>query len=180
MSVVFQAEIDTNDINPNYFCTDQTNINQQLTSRNFYDSALINLYLPNTNTVIGNCLYNSVNCQQSEDFSKIFQNIWSAISVDYNGIVGAFNVNYIVKNSEYIRNSELIKKTFNHVPDRYFQHQLTDLGYYIEFIVLLKNTHNGQFYNSSYNILSKLFEIPLTTIKKSWGLCDVIKRKDVP
>jgi hypothetical protein len=60
-----------------------------------------------------------------------------------------------VKNSEYIRNSELIKKTFNHVPDRYFQHQLTDLGYYIEFIVLLKNTHNGQFYNSSYNFLNE-------------------------
>ena len=44
--VIFQAEIDIEQINPNYFCADQTSMTQQLTTRNFYDSALINLYIP--------------------------------------------------------------------------------------------------------------------------------------
>ena len=101
-SPIFESEIDINDINPNYFCTDQTNMNQELTTRNFYDSALINLYAPNSNLVIGNCLYNSVNCQSSKDFSQIVQNIWSLLTVNYNGIVGSINVNYPVINSEYI------------------------------------------------------------------------------
>lgn len=61
-----------------------------------------------------------------------------------------------VKNSEYVRNAQLIKETFTCEPvNRYFQQQLTDLGYYAEFIVKLKNTQPGQVYNASYNFLNE-------------------------
>ena len=75
MKILFSAEIDTNDIDPNYFCTDQTNMNQTNTTRNFYDSSNINLYATETDIVIGNFLYSSVNCQKSVDFTNIVQNI---------------------------------------------------------------------------------------------------------
>jgi hypothetical protein len=101
-NIIFSCEVDTLDINTNYFCADQTNMNQELTTRNFYDSAKVNLYAPGTDIIFGSSLYNSVNCQESQDFSEIFQNIWSVLAVDFEGIVGTFAVNYIVINSEYI------------------------------------------------------------------------------
>jgi hypothetical protein len=102
MKVLFSAEINTDEINPNYFCTDQTNINQTVTTRNFYDSANINLYATNTDIVIGNCLYSSVNCQASVDFTNINQNIWVLFDVNYEGSIGSFVTNYTVLNSEYL------------------------------------------------------------------------------
>jgi hypothetical protein len=102
MKVIFQAEINVDEVNPNYFCTDQTNINQELTTRNFYDSAQINLYIPNTNIVIGSSLYSSVDCQRSVDFTKVYQNLWSLLAVESEGVSGTFVVNYSVVDSEYI------------------------------------------------------------------------------
>jgi hypothetical protein len=102
MKVLFSAEINTDEINQNYFCTDQTNMNQTNTTRNFYDSSNINLYATETDIVIGNCLYSSVNCQRSIDYLNIIQNIWILFEVDYEGSVGSFVTNYAVMNSEYI------------------------------------------------------------------------------
>ena len=102
MKVLFQAEINVDQINLNYYCTDQTNTNQRLVSRNFYDSSEIDLYVPNTDIVIGSCLYSSVNDQKSFDFKEITQNIWSLLSVNHDGDVGTFIVNYSVINSEYM------------------------------------------------------------------------------
>jgi hypothetical protein len=102
MKVLFQAEINVDDINLNYYCTDQTNINQRLVTRNFYDSSEINLYVPNSDIVIGSCLYSSVNDQKSYDFKEVTQNVWSLLSLNYEGIVGTFVVNYSVINSEYM------------------------------------------------------------------------------
>ena len=101
MQVLFQCEIHNTEINPNYFCTDQTNINQELT-RNFYDSAEINLYSAENDIVIGKCLYSSVDCKKSVDFSKITQNISVLLSLDYEGAVGTFVVNYTVIDNEYL------------------------------------------------------------------------------
>lgn len=100
--VIFQAEIDIEQINPNYFCTDQTSVTQRLTTRNFYDSALIDLYLPNTETVIGSCFYTSVNCQSSEGFQNVVQSVDSLLTVNYEGIIGSFSTRYPVINSEYL------------------------------------------------------------------------------
>lgn len=62
----------------------------------------------------------------------------------------------VIKNSDYLKSAQIIKNNFVHEPTkRYFQHQLTDLGYYAEFIVTLKHTSNGQYYNSSYNFLNE-------------------------
>lgn len=100
--VIFQAEIDIEQINPNYFCTDQTSVTQRLTTRNFYDSANIDLYLPNTETVIGSCFYTSVNCQSSEGFQNVVQSVDSLLTVNYEDINGSFSVRYPVINSEYL------------------------------------------------------------------------------
>jgi hypothetical protein len=61
-----------------------------------------------------------------------------------------------IKQSEYETNAQLIRKTFKHEPyTRYFQHQLADLGYYVEFIVRLKHTSHGHLYNETYNFLNE-------------------------
>ena len=103
MQVLFHAEINVDEVNSTLFCTDQTNMNQELTTRNFYDSSEINLYAANSDIVIGKCLYSSVDCQKSVDFSKISQNIWSLLSLNYEGAVGTFVVNYSVIDSEYLK-----------------------------------------------------------------------------
>ena len=101
-NVIFQAEIDVNDIDPTYFCTDQTSVTELLTTRNYYDSSLINLYIPNTETVIGLFLYSSVNCQSSLGYERIVQSVDSLLVVNYEGINGTFSVRNPVTNSEYI------------------------------------------------------------------------------
>jgi hypothetical protein len=100
--IIFQAEIDVDQINPNYFCTDQTSTTQRLTTRNFYDSANIDLYLPNTEIVIGSCFYTSVNCQASEDFQRVVQSVDSLLTVNYEDIIGSFSTRYPVVDSEYL------------------------------------------------------------------------------
>ena len=61
-----------------------------------------------------------------------------------------------IKQSEYEKNAQLIRKHFKHEPyTRYFQHQLPDLGHYVEFIVRLKRTSHGQLYNKTYNFLNE-------------------------
>ena len=102
--IVFQAESNLSEINPNYFCTDQTNMNQENTSRNFYDSAKTNIYLPNTDIVIGNMLYSSVNCQDSVDFSVIFQSVNMSLNVNYDNIQGVLSFGYTVVDDEYVNN----------------------------------------------------------------------------
>ena len=101
-NVIFQAEIDVDQINPDYFCTDQTSTTQRLTTRNFYDSSLIDLYIPNTETIIGSCFYTSVNCQSSEGFQKVIQSVDSLLTVNYKDIIGTFSTRYPVINSEYL------------------------------------------------------------------------------
>ena len=102
MKVLFSAEINTDEINPNYFCTDQTNLNQTITTRNFYDSAVIDVFVPNTDIVVGKQLYASVNSQTTSDFSKIIQNVSTTLSINYEDIVGTINFNYTVVDSEFI------------------------------------------------------------------------------
>jgi len=102
VKVIFQAEIDVDQINPDYFCTDQTSTTQRLTTRNFYDSSLIDLYLPNTETIIGSCFYTSVNCQSSEGFQRVIQSVDSLLTVNYEDITGSFSTRYPVINSEYL------------------------------------------------------------------------------
>jgi hypothetical protein len=100
--IIFQAESDIDQINANYFCADQTNMNQTLTSRNFSDCSKSNLYAPNSEVVIGALLYSSFDCQESVDFSVIFQNISIALAVNYEGTIGSLSFSYTVINDEYI------------------------------------------------------------------------------
>ena len=102
-NIIFQAEIDVDQVNLDYFCTDQTSMTQRLTTRNFYDSSLIDLYLPNTDTIIGNCFYSSVDCQSSEGFEEVIQSVDSLLTVSFEDIIfGSFSVRYPVVNSEYL------------------------------------------------------------------------------
>ena len=96
LNVVAQFESDLNQIDLNYFCTDQTNVNQTITSRNFYDSAVIDVFVPNTDIVVGKQLYASVNSQSASDFSTIIQNVSTTLSINYEDIVGTINFNYTV------------------------------------------------------------------------------------
>ena len=102
MNIIAQYESDLSQIDLNYFCTDQTNINQTITSRNFYDSAVIDVFVPNTDTVVGKQLYASVNSQATSDFSKIIQNVSTTLSINYDDIIGTVNFNYTVVDSEFI------------------------------------------------------------------------------
>ena len=102
LNVIAQFESDLSQIDLNYFCTDQTNINQTITSRNFYDSSVIDVFVPNTDIVIGKQLYASVNSQSASDFSTIIQNVSTTISINYEGIIGTINFNYTVVDSEFI------------------------------------------------------------------------------
>ena len=79
-------------------------MNQENTSRNFYDSAKTNIYLPNTDIVIGNMLYSSVNCQDSVDFSVIFQSVNMSLNVNYDNIQGVLSFGYTVVDDEYVNN----------------------------------------------------------------------------
>lgn len=100
--IIAQFESDLSQIDLNYFCTDQTNINQTITSRNFYDSSVIDVFVPNTDIVVGKQLYASVNSQTSSDFSKIIQNVSTTLSINYEDIIGTINFNYTVVDSEFI------------------------------------------------------------------------------
>ena len=102
LNVVAQFESDLNQIYLNYFCTDQTNVNQTITSRNFYDSAVIDVFVPNTDIVVGKQLYASVNSQSASDFSTIIQNVSTTLSINYEDIIGTINFNYPVVDSEFI------------------------------------------------------------------------------
>lgn len=102
LNVIAQFESDLNQIDLNYFCTDQTNVNQTITSRNFYDSAVIDVFVPNTDIVVGKQLYASVNSQSASDFSTIIQNVSTTLSINYEGIIGTINFNYPVVDSEFI------------------------------------------------------------------------------
>ena len=102
LNVVAQFESDLNQIDLNYFCTDQTNVNQTITSRNFYDSAVIDVFVPNTDIVVGKQLYASVNSQSASDFSTIIQNVSTTLSINYEDIIGTINFNYPVVDSEFI------------------------------------------------------------------------------
>ena len=102
LNVIAQFESDLSQIDLNYFCTDQTNINQTITSRNFYDSSVIDVFVPNTDIVVGEQLYASVNSQTTSDFSKIIQNVSTTLSINYEDIVGTINFNYTVVDSEFI------------------------------------------------------------------------------
>ena len=102
LKVIAQFESDLSQIDLNYFCTDQTNINQTINSRNFYDSAVIDVFVPNTDIVVGQQLYASVNSQTTSDFSKIIQNVSTTLSINYEGIIGTINFNYTVIDSEFI------------------------------------------------------------------------------
>ena len=104
MNPVSQLEIDINQLNQNYFCTDQTNITEEVTTRNFYDTARFDLFIPGTDLVIGKQLYSSSNCQTNSDFSICLQNINNMLSVDYDNIVGTIVFNYSVVNTEYLTN----------------------------------------------------------------------------
>ena len=103
MSVLFSCEIDISQVNQHYYCTDQTNTLQRLETRNFYDSAQIDLFATGTDIVFGSSLYSSVDCQASVDFSVVIQNVLATMSVNYEGLVGTFAVNYVVVDSEYIQ-----------------------------------------------------------------------------
>ena len=102
LNVIAQFESDLSQIDLNYFCTDQTNINQTITSRNFYDSSVIDVFVPNTDIVVGEQLYASVNSQTTSDFSKIIQNVSTTLSINYDDIIGTVNFNYTVVDSEFI------------------------------------------------------------------------------
>jgi hypothetical protein len=103
LNQIAQFESDLRQIDLNYFCTDQTNINQTITTRNFYDSAVIDVFIPGTDTVIGKQLYASVNSQGTSDFSKIIQNVTTTLSINYDDIIGTINFNYTVVDSEFIK-----------------------------------------------------------------------------
>jgi hypothetical protein len=105
MEPVSQLEIDISQVNQNYFCTDQTNVTQKVTTRNFYDTDQIELFIPGTDLVIGKQLYASSNCQTNSDFSICLQNISNMLSVDYDNIVGTIVFNYSVVNTENLTNS---------------------------------------------------------------------------
>lgn len=109
MVIITQFEANLDQVNRNYFCTDQTNCNQLLTSRNFYDSSEIDLFIPNTNIVIGSQLYSSVNVQKSSDFSNCLQNIQNMVNINYKNIVGTLIFNYSVINSDYIKEPVISK-----------------------------------------------------------------------
>ena len=102
LNVIAEFESDLSQIDLNYFCTDQTNINQTITSRNFYDSAVIDVFVPNTDIVVGKQLYASVNSQSASDFSTIIQNVSTTLSINYEDIIGTINFNYPVVDSEFI------------------------------------------------------------------------------
>jgi hypothetical protein len=138
MKIIAQYQADLDQVNERYFCTDQTNALQKVTSRNFYDSSVIDLFLPNTNTIIGQQLYSSVDSQIKSDFSICLQNIQNLLSINYNGIVGTVTFNYTVVNSEYlispcISRVESISGVFNNI----------DMYVYIEKI---KDTNNTLLY----------------------------------
>jgi hypothetical protein len=101
---ILDVEYNVNDINSNYFCSDQTNMNQIITTRNYYDSANVPLYASSTNIQLGELLYNSTNCQKTSDFSIINQIITHTIFINYNGIIGQISYVYPVYNSEYVLN----------------------------------------------------------------------------
>jgi hypothetical protein len=77
-------------------------MNQTLTSRNFSDCSKSNLYAPNSELVIGSLLYSSFDCQESVDFSVIFQSVNISIAVNYQGILGSFSFSYTVIDDEFI------------------------------------------------------------------------------
>ena len=101
---ILDVEYNVNDINSNYFCSDQTNMNQIITTRNYYDSANVPLYASSTNIQLGELLYNSTNCQKTSDFSIINQIITHTIFINYYGIIGQISYVYPVYNSEYVLN----------------------------------------------------------------------------
>jgi hypothetical protein len=102
VKIIAQFESDIEQINQKYFCSDQTNFNETISSRNFYDSSLIDVFVPNTDIIIGKQLYASVNSQTSADFSKIIQNIFTTFYINYEGIIGTISFNYTVVDSEFI------------------------------------------------------------------------------
>ena len=110
-NLVCQFESNMPTVFANYFCTDQTNMNQTLSTRNFYDSAKIDVFLPNTDIVVGKQLYASVNTQSSPDFSRIIQNVNTTLTINYEGLIGNLSFNYVVVDSEFIASPILSKVT---------------------------------------------------------------------
>jgi hypothetical protein len=99
---IFEVEFIAEDINAVYHCTDQTSIRETYLVRNFYDSAFIPGYAPNTDIKIADILYASVNSQQSPtNFDKIIQNIWITINFNYEKKNGLLSFQYTVANSEF-------------------------------------------------------------------------------
>lgn len=100
--VIFEIEFVTEDINKNYYATDQTSMRETYLFRNFYDTSFIPGYAPNTDIKIADILYASVNSQQSPiNFDLILQNIWITINVNYNNVLGYLNFQYVVANTEF-------------------------------------------------------------------------------
>jgi len=103
MNIICQFEVNIDQVNEQYYCTDQTNIRQKISSRNFYDTAQIDVFVPNTDIIVGQQLYSSANSQFSSDFNNCLQNINNLLSVNYNNIIGTIIFNYAVLNTENLK-----------------------------------------------------------------------------